>query len=497
MEIYTLLLLLGISIIACIFLVFFAVKSKKQINQLAQKNKTNEANLQQLNSSKENLINELQALKDKLNQINEDPLTHVLGWPFFSDRVINSIHESTRYQLTMAILYVDIKDFNVINNALGHDIGDAALQEVAKRLQTCIRQIDSISRFTKDIFVILLNRLNKPETAVIVAQRILQSMEQPIEVNHQIFAMGVCIGISIFPDDGQDVATLFRNAENALQTAKQKGPQNYQFYQEKIHIDSQRELALSTGLQAESVTNEFVITYQSIMNVKDNTILCAEALLQWNHAELGLIDPKELFNYAEKHGKLNDISEWLLKNACQQFLRWRDEGFHPQYLSVHLSIRQLENSHFIYRISQILQELKFNPEWLLLEMRESDYPISFSHIEKSYNMLKYLNVKLAIDDFGSHSLSIRDLKSFTVDYLKLDSVLIQDIDTNQDTKSLIKAISGMANSLNMQLILQGVVSEAQKTTLQGIGCYLMQGQWIDASLSENKFIMTDSINSGT
>lgn len=476
------LLLLGISILALASMVFVYVKSKKQIKQLAQQNQTNEVDLQQLNHSKENLSNELKALKEKLNKINEDPVTHVLGWPFFSDRVVNSINESSRYQLTMAILYVDIKEFNVINNALGYAMGDSVLQEVANRLQTCIRKIDSLSRFSKDIFVILLNRLNKPETAVIVAQRILQAMEEPMNIKDHVFAIGVSVGISIFPNDGEDATTLFRNAENALQIAKQKGQQNYQFYQEKIQVDSQRELALSMGLKNESLTQEFGITYQSIMNVQNNTILCVEALLHWNHRELGLIGPQELFNYAEKHGKLRDISEWLLKNACLQFLHWREAGFQPKYLGVHLYIRQLEDSHFVHRISQILQEVNFNPEWLLLEMKEGDYSLSFSHIEKSYNMLKYLNIKFAVDNFGAHSFSIRDLKNFAVDYLKLDSVLIQDVDTSPDTKSLIKAINAMAGSLNMQLILQGVTSEAQKTALQEIGCYLMQGLWTSLDL---------------
>lgn len=479
MALLLLVLILAISFIAMVYAYF---KSKRRVKQLAKMNAVKESHIQQLRQSEQSLQQAVLALQNQLHNMIEDPITHLLGWQLFMDRLNHSLHESARYQLTMGILSVDINEFNMINEALGYRVGDALLQEVSKRLQLCIRQIDSLSRFSKDVFFIMLIQLSKPETAAIVAQRILQSLAQPIQINEHTLYINACVGISIYPNDGQDAPLLLRNADLALQLAKEKGHSTYQFYQEKIHLNSQRELALSTGLKRESLMQELEIYYQPIMNVQNKTIFCMEALLYWRHPELGLIGPQELFNYAEKQGKLNIISDWLLKNACLQFLSWRSVGFQPELLSIPLSIRQLENSRFIYGISQSLQELHFKPEWLLFGIKESSSPITFDGVEKAFNMLKYLNIKIAIEDFGSRSLSISYLKNMSVNYLKLDRCLISDIEQNESTQSFIKAMVLVANTLSMQLIVQGVGSEQQMTLLNALGCHLLQGPWIGAAV---------------
>ncbi len=481
MTVVWLFALIGMGVV-CILLAYSSVRNRIQSQQFKRKLVIRQSELENLKELERNLRQELSLLQNKLTHVTQDPVTKLLGWQLFDDRLTHSIHESSRYELTIGLLMLDINDFKTINNALGNDIGDAVLREVAQRLKVSVRQVDSVSRFTKDTFVILLTQLVKPETAALVAQRILQAIAQPICINEQELYVTACLGISIYPNDGQDADTLMRKADYALHVAKEKGKQIYQFYQEKTQVNSQRELALSTGLRRESVMQEFAIYYQPIINTENNKMICLDALLHWQHPSLGLVSQAELFSYAEKQDKLNFISEWLLQNACRQFLTLRKADSSPEMLGIPLSIKQLENSHFIYRISQILQELQFNPEWILFEIKEHNQ-LSFSVVEKALNMLTYLNVKLGIEDFGVGPFSLHDLKYANVHYLKLDKSFIDDLETNPKAIELINSISFLAKSLSMQLVIHGVETKQQMTVLKELGCTFMQGKLFGPLLS--------------
>ena len=470
------------------FIIFFLVcdylLGKNQIRQAKNKLITTEAELKKAKEIEQRAQDEINLLQNKLRHTFEDPVTSLLGWQLFEDRLNQSIKESLRYQLTLGVMFVDIDDFKVINDALSYEIGDGLLQEVALRLQSCIRQVDSVSRFTKDTFVILLTQLGKPETVAVVAQRIQQSLAQPFQIKGKELYITASIGISIYPTDGPDATTLFRNADYALHLAKEQGKHSYQFYQEHMHIKSQRELAITISLSRESIFQEFVLYYQPIVNIKDEGIFCMDALLHWQHPDLGLIGPQELFSFAEKQRNLNIISEWLLQNACKQFLHWRSLGFYPKYVGISVSLKQLENSHFIYRISQLLQDMEFKPEWVLLEIKETFAHLSLEVLEKAFNMLKYLGVKIAIDDFGCGPFSLYHLKNFDINYLKLDSSFVKDITTNPHTVALVKSVIFLAKSMSMELIIQGIESEEQKAVLKELDCIFMQGKLLGEPLSE-------------
>ncbi|MBV9576821.1 MAG: EAL domain-containing protein [Gammaproteobacteria bacterium] len=479
-EIAIVALLLFFLLISCgiFFLAYFYAK-RNEVKVLT--NQLKESDL-----TEQKLKNELTVLQNKFGSAIEDPVTKLLGWQLFEDRINQSIKESLRYHLTLAVLYIDINDFKVINDALGHEIGDLVLVEFAKRLELSVRQVDTVSRLTKDIFVVLLTQLSKPEMAAVVAQRMLQSIAEPIEVKEQQLYITACIGIAVYPVDGQDANALFRSADHALHAAQEKGKQIYQFYQEKINTNSQRELILANSLRRETVTEEFDIHYQPIVNVQNKKIVCIEVLPYWQHPSLGLINSEELYNCAEKHNKLNIITEWLLQRACQQFLLWRKEKASPQFLGIPLLMKQLENSQFIYRISQTLKDLQFNPEWLVLEIREDNASLSYDVIEKAINMLKYLNIKLAMLDFGASGFSLRHLKTLGFDFLKLDPSFVDDIETNPQAVALIKSFVFMADNLSVQLILQGVESKKQSEILQALGCSIMQGKIMGETLSEKE-----------
>lgn len=430
---------------------------------------------QSQNLEMQTLRREIDSLQNKLSSTREDAVTQLLGWQLFEDRVVHNILESERYQFTMGLMVVDIDDFKLIVNALSHDAGDVLLHEVARRLEQCVRQVDSISRFAKDTFVILLTQLAKPETAAIISQRILSSLAEPFLINEREVSITACIGVALYPADGRDIQSLLRNANYALRLAKREGKHVSKFYQQKMHTQSQRDLIIYNGLSQEAFYQEFQVYFSPIMNVQDGNIFCMDSALRWVHPQLGTIETGELYTYAERQRKLNSISEWLLKNACKQFLSWRKSGFEPLLLGVTLSIKQLENSQFVYQISHILQELAFNPEHLLIEVKESWLQESMDVLEKAFNMLTYLKINLAIDDFGSGSFPLRYFKRGMIRYLKLSAALIDDVVENEQTRLLVKSLLSFGHSLSMQVIVQGVETEQQRIVLEQLGCGLMQG----------------------
>jgi diguanylate cyclase len=476
----------GLSLLGLI-LIYAFVQSWKKVVRYKKNLQGLQVELKKWQGSNQSLRQELTVAQIKLQPLERDSVTELMGWPLFEDRLKHSIKESERYRFTMALLLIDLDDFKVINDALNYDVGDALLHEVGERLQTCVRQVDSLSRFTKDTFAILLTQLAKPEAAVLVAQRILQALSQPMHIKGHELYVTACIGIAVYPTDGQDDATLLRGADHALHLAKIKGNHVYQFYQESLHAQSQRELALYTTLSRESIFDELIIYYQPIVNVEENKIMCMDAVLHWQHPEFGLIKSQELISLAERQRKVNMVSEWLLQHACKQYLKWHALDFKPALLGMSLSIKQLEHSHFIYRLSQIMQELGFKPEALLLEMKPSTTELSFEIIEKALNMLKYMGVKIAIDDFGTGLFSLRHLRNVAIHYLKLDALLTDDID-HEKAVALIRALVSFAQSLSMEMIAQGIQSEDQVALLKDSGCKLMQGGLFSESLSEQDVI---------
>lgn len=454
--------------------------------QLNHKLHTTTQELESLRISEQQLREQAQEKENKLQHVMEDPVTGLPIWSVFEEKLAHAVKESERYQYSFGVLFIDIDDFKMINDGLSYQAGDELLKEVGVRLKSCIRQVDSISRFTKDTFVVLLGQLAKPETAALVAQRMLQVLAESFQISGNELYVTAGIGITLCPADANDAASLLRNADHALHLAKEKGKHVHQFYQERMYEKSQRELALNTSLNQEFIYQEFIIYYQPITDKHSNAVVCMDALLHWQHPELGLIKSHELADLFEKQRKSNVMTEWLIENACRQFMQWKESGLNVELVGIPVCIKQLEHSHFIYRISQILQDLKFNPANLLLELTDGTPQISFDILEKAFNMLKYLGVKIAIEDFGTNAFSLRYLKTLSVDYVKINHALIDDVASNQQTRALIKSVLFLGQSMNMQVIVQGVESEAQVNTLKEIGCALMQGQFIGAPLTESE-----------
>lgn len=465
-----------------LILIFGLLLTGKKLKVIQKKLQSESEKLQQSRATETKLHHELSGLQNKLQLVTDDNITNLLVWPLFEDRLNQAIKESTRYQFTLGLLFIAVDDFKMINDALNAEIGNAFLREVAKRIETCIRQVDSATRFGKETFVVLLSQLGKAEAAAIVAQRILQTLAQPMQIKGHEFFITAAIGIAIFPADGADAATLLRNADDALHAAKQKGKHLYHFYQERINLDSQRELTMSTSMRRESLYQELSLYFQPIMNVKNKSLFALEALLHWQHPELGRIYAHELFAYAEKQHKLNAISEWLIKKACQQFVKFKEQGIALNYMALPMHVKQLENSQFIYQLSQILQEQKFNPEWLLIVIKDvNQTKVNFDVIEKALNMLRYLKVNFVLDNMDGGSLS--QIKHFLPSYLRVDPALVNALESTPQAQAILKSMLYLSEQLGIKLIAHGVETLQEMSVLQAMGYDMMQGDYFAPELT--------------
>jgi len=445
--------------------------------------------------AKENkLTNELSVIRnqDSLDRMKDD-ITGLPSRRVFEDRLKVIIGQSKRYHLTFAVLCLDLDGFKMINEALGYEAGDILLKEVAARLEGSIRQVDTISRFSGDDFVFIFPQLTKAETAAYLAQRFLDDVSQPFNINGKDIYLTASIGITIFPTDGDDAKRLISNAESALHQAKSRGRNNYQFYREEMNAISRRDLILSTDLHHEKVFDDFTITYQPQVDSVKNEIACMEAQLSWNHPDLGLIPWFQLSRLAEHINRSLPIGEWLLKSVCNDFNVWKANGFFAKTLSVQLTMKQIESFHFIQFISTTLNNAKIDAESLIIEIPELSLTSKFEVVEKMLHMLKRLGVQITINNFGTGHLSLQHLRSLPIDMLKIDSVLVKDITINKESAAIVKMITVLSKSLNLKIIADGVENINQIKLLQELGCTVMQGPFFAESSLPQAFTSGASI----
>ena len=479
------LLIIGLSIVT-LLLIYDYLHAKIQARKSSAITAVTHSELEKLRINEADLKQEITALQDKLHLSLEDPITHLPIRDLFEDRLKVAVKESARYQLTMGVLQIELNNFNIISEALNYDISNQIILQAGERLQTCIRQIDTVSRFNGNSFGILLEKLNKPETAVIIAQRILQAFAEPFCVNKNELYLTVSIGIAIYPADASDPGSLLKDAETALILAKEKGNNTYQFYQKDVQVAVQRKLSLYSSVSRESIFQECILYYQPIVNIQNKKIECVDVLLSYQHQTLGIISSNELFEAAEKQGKLNNISVWLIEKACQEFLHWNAQGFNPELIAITLPSKQLEAHHFVYNLSQILQKIGFDPKHLLLQIKGS-FNLSLEFLERIFNQLNYLGVKIAIDDFSSVNLPLHYL-TLGIHYLKLDPALIAKLNENSQAQTLLKSIVFLAQNLSMQVIAKGVDTERQMSECKKTSCKLMQGQFFYPPLQGSEIV---------
>ncbi len=420
-------------------------------------------------------ISDIKISEERIYQLAHfDNLTSLRNRVAFHGELQKAIIQANRREDNLALLYLDLDNFKIINDASGHSVGDLLLRDFASRLESTVREEDIIARFGGDEFVILLVDVNDNKDAALVAEKILDEMAKPLLLDHTEVVVTASIGISTYPEDGEDVDTLLKNADIAMYKAKEKGRNTFQFFTAKMNAQAEQRLTLENDMRKALVNDEFILHYQPQLDLQSGKIVACEALVRWQHPRKGLIGPNVFIPVAEESGLIRELGKWVLRTACKQQQRWQQLGLNIT-VAVNISTRQFLSQHLVEEIQQVIQETMIEPRYLELELTES---IIMEYVEENIlilNKFQEMGVSLAIDDFGTGYSSMAYLKRFPIDKLKIDRSFVKDIVTDADDTAIVKAITSLAQSLNMKVIAEGVETIEQLNFLSEIGCDEMQG----------------------
>ena len=405
-----------------------------------------------------------------------DSLTGLPNRTLFMDRLNRAMMTARQKQLLLAVLFLGLDHFKRINDTLGHSGGDDLLKAVGDRLTSALRYTtDTVSRIGGDLFVVLLSGILKTENAIKVTERITHAFKKPFLVGSNEFFLSFSIGISFYPTDGRDATTLLKNADTSMFRAKQQGRNNYQLYSPSMNATALERLVLENSLRHAIERDEFRIHYQPIVHLASGAITAVEALLRWEHPNLGLIAPAEFIPLAEETGLIVPIGEWVLDTACVQNKAWQSAGYEPIKVSVNLSARQFQQPGLVETVQNALQKARLDPKYLELELTES---LIMQNAETTVEILRQLSdmgVTLSIDDFGTGYSSLNYLKRFPIHRLKIDRSFVHDLVTDPDDAAIVKAIISMAHSLKLDVVAESVETQEQLEFLRQNGCDKMQG----------------------
>lgn len=404
-----------------------------------------------------------------------DTVTHLPNRTLFEDRLAQAVAIAKAEGQTLGVLFISFDQFKKVNDTLGHDSGDRVLWEFAKRLKSCLAESDTVARFGSDEFAVLQTRVQDANEIVETIGSLSQVLKFAFEVEEQELFATASVGVSLFPLDGEDPQNLLKNAGAALYKAKRLGGANYQFYTADMHSLAVRRLALETSLRRAIQNEEFLIHYQPRVCVDSLMVTGVEALVRWQHPQLGLISPAEFIPLAEDTGLIVPIGEWVLRNACLQAVRWQQNGIAPIQMAVNISGRQFHEHDLAATVIRILDETKLAPQMLELELTESSIMQNADLAAEVLQKLKSMGVKISIDDFGTGYSSLASLKRLPIDALKVDQSFVRDATTDPDDAALVMAIITLAHNLRLKVIAEGVETEEQLRFLHLLRCDEIQG----------------------
>jgi len=416
-----------------------------------------------------------------------DSLTGLANRLLFKERITHTLAHARRHNRLIALLSLDLDRFKRINDTLGHHVGDQMLRVIAERLKDCVGAPDSsesprddgktdcISRAGGDEFSILLAEIVHPRNAAKMARRIVDLISRPLDVGGYEVSMTASIGISIFPFDGEDVETLLKNAEIAMYYAKEKGKNHYLFYKDTMNANAFERLAIENDLRKALEHEEFLLHYQPQLDTSNGQVVGCEALIRWQHPELGLVPPLKFIPVAEEAGLIVAISDWVLRTACAQAKAWQEAGLGAIRIAVNLSGEKFSLQEVTGTVARTLSDSRLEPRYLEVELTESILLQKDGETLSTLQGLKELGVRIAIDDFGTGYSSLSYLKSFPIDTLKIDRSFVRDITVGPKETAITKAIITLSHNLELNIIAEGVETEEQKSLLLELGCQQMQG----------------------
>jgi len=416
-----------------------------------------------------------------------DSLTDLPNRVLLSDRLNEAIQLSIRHRRKLAVLCLDLDRFKHINDSLGHLVGDRLLQSVARRLSTCVRASDTVSRQGGDEFVVLLWEVRHPEDAAITAEKILQSLRAPHHVDqHELHITG-SIGIVSFPDDGADAEALMNKADVAMYHAKGCGRDNYQFFKPEMNIRTIERQSLEASLRHAIERRELLLHYQPKINLATGAIIGVEALIRWHHPERGLVPPAHFIAIAEECGLIVPIGRWVLHEACRQARAWQLAGLPRTRVAINISSVELRDRGFVPNLRAVLKETGMEARFLELELTETVLMEDSRSAAEVLAELKELGVQLALDDFGTGYSSLSYLKRFPIDTLKIDQSFVRDLKTDTDDAGIVTAVIGMGKSLHMRVVAEGVETREQLEFLQEHQCPQGQGFYFSRPVPASEF----------
>ncbi|MBL0224384.1 MAG: EAL domain-containing protein [Geobacteraceae bacterium] len=420
-------------------------------------------------------------------QASHDALTGLPNRNLLADRINQLLANARRYNMRVAVLFIDLDNFKLVNDSLGHALGDQMLVIQAERLHKIIRSGDTVARYGGDEFVVVVSNLEKSEDAATVAHNIQELVSRPFAIDGHEFGITCSIGISLFPKDGNDVDSLLKNADAAMYRAKEQSRNSFQFYTSEMNDRVVERMVIERHLRHALELGQLEVHYQPQVEVNNGQLVGVEALLRWHSPELGTVPPDRFIPLAEETGLIVQIGEWVLKTCCEQNKAWQKAGLTPVTISVNISARQLQKKDLSAVIAEILRESGLEPRFLELEIVESMVMHDVESAAVIMKDLKKLGIMLAMDDFGTGYSSLSYLKRFPFDKLKIDLSFVRDIMTDPESAAIARAIIAMAHNLNLRAIAEGVETKEQLDYLRQHGCDEIQGYYVSRPVTALEF----------
>ncbi|WP_306607528.1 EAL domain-containing protein [Azonexus sp.] len=416
-----------------------------------------------------------------------DVLTGLPNRTQWNDRAHVELNNAARQDERLAVLFLDLDHFKAVNDSLGHPVGDQLLSAVARRFSNCLREQDFLARLGGDEFVVMLTRLEHPEDAAIVARKLIATLQTPILIEGHELTAAASIGIAIFPDDGEDVSTLLKHADVAMYCAKDQGRNTYHYFMPEMDVHALERLMLENALRRAIERNELVLHYQPQVAADDGRALGCEALVRWQHPELGMLQPAQFIGVAEESGLIVALGKWVLQTACQQLAAWTAEG-QRLVMAVNISALQFRQNGFSETVQRIVEQTGADPALLELELTESALMQPTPEVLARMNHLCDLGIRLALDDFGTGYSSLSYLKRLPICRLKLDRSFVKDIPDDLEDVAIAMATLSLARDLGMDVVAEGVETEIQRAFLAERACPVMQGYLFSRPLPAEAFL---------
>ena len=420
-------------------------------------------------------------------QSRHDILTGLANRLLLRERLEQAMAVARRSALPLWVVFIDLDRFKFVNDTLGHDAGDLVLKSVAERLRDATREVDTVARLGGDEFVLLLPQHGNGDPGVAILQRILDAVAQPLQLGEYEFFLSCCMGVAVYPDDGTDADTLIKHADIAMYRAKEQGRAQWQFYASSMNAGTLERLGLESELRHALERGQFHLEYQPQLDLASGAVVGMEALLRWEHPQLGRIAPASFISLAEEMGLITPIGDWVLRTACAQARAWQLAGHGALRLAVNLSARQFKQKNLLHAVAQALAETGLDAAHLELELTESMVMHDVEQATVIMGNLKALGVQLSIDDFGTGYSSLAYLRHFPIDVLKIDKSFVSDITHSTDDAAIVHAIISLAHSLRLKVIAEGVETAQQLAFLRQHGCDQMQGYLFSRPLAAPAF----------